>query len=82
MEFPLYEARPPDRPVPAQRTPAPGGAGKPLDEVPGFAARQDSRYADRGADGFDVSAALAVARATGLARGCRARARPAGTGRP
>lgn len=53
-----------------------------LDAVLVFAARQDSQYLDREEGGFDVAAALAVARATGLVQGCEAGVKPAGNGRP
>ncbi|MBR8741216.1 hypothetical protein [Nocardiopsis sp. MG754419] len=53
-----------------------------LDAALGFASRQDSQYVHRGEDEFDVPAALAVARETGLIKGCEARTRPAGRGRP
>lgn len=53
-----------------------------LDAVLVFAARQDSQYLDSEDDKFDVAAALAVARATGLVKGDEAEVKPAGNGRP
>ncbi|MBB5492325.1 hypothetical protein HNR07_003462 [Nocardiopsis metallicus] len=53
-----------------------------LDAVLVFAARQDSQYLDSEDDKFDVAAALAVARATGLVKGYEAEVKPAGNGRP
>ncbi|MEE2038970.1 hypothetical protein Q8791_17275 [Nocardiopsis sp. CT-R113] len=53
-----------------------------LDAVLVFAARKDSRYLGRQQDEFDISAALAVARATGLVKGFDAGVKPAGHGRP
>ncbi|WP_201295054.1 MULTISPECIES: hypothetical protein [unclassified Nocardiopsis] len=53
-----------------------------LDTALVFAARQDSQYLDHQKDEFDVSAALAVARATGLVKGHEAEVKPAGNGRP
>lgn len=53
-----------------------------LDAVLVFAALQDSQYLDCEEDEFDVAAALAVARATGLVKGYEAEVKPVGNGRP
>lgn len=53
-----------------------------LDAVLVFAAHQDSQHLDCEEDEFDVAAAVAVARVTGLVKGCEAEVKPAGNGRP
>lgn len=53
-----------------------------LDAALIFAERQDSPYVFREKGEFDVSAALSVARATGLVEGFEAEVRPAENGRP
>ncbi|WP_233571027.1 hypothetical protein [Nocardiopsis sp. Huas11] len=53
-----------------------------LDHVLAFAERQDSEHLDWEEDEFDPSAAMTVARATGLIKGFEAEVKPAGHGRP
>ncbi len=53
-----------------------------LDTALVFAARQDSQYLDHQKDEFDVSAALAVARATAWSKDTRPRSSPPGTAAP